>query len=191
MTDQVYMEVIVGEDEAPAIQEAQLEDSPSNKTFVPVAWAAAYGLSFLLLNVKHLIVASMQLSHTHRFTVMQGWRIWLTPGAQMVPGIVASAPNLFLFPASGDGSLPSNTKDTQRVKTFAHSISLDQWKISGTVILAGLGQYSVIARWWWRSASNWVSYALPSVWLQELSSLRSKNGKMHWTALLEHKREIS
>ncbi|KAI4886934.1 hypothetical protein NFI96_030453 [Prochilodus magdalenae] len=43
MTDQVYMEVIVGEDEAPAIQEAQLEDSPCNKTFVPVAWAAAYG----------------------------------------------------------------------------------------------------------------------------------------------------
>ncbi|MCJ8733903.1 hypothetical protein PDJAM_G00229060 [Pangasius djambal] len=43
MTDQVYMEVIVGEDEPPAIQEAQLEDSPSNKTFVPVAWAAAYG----------------------------------------------------------------------------------------------------------------------------------------------------
>ena len=44
MTDQVYMEVIVGEDEAPAIQEAQLEDSSCNKTFVPVAWAAAYGL---------------------------------------------------------------------------------------------------------------------------------------------------
>lgn len=54
MTDQVYMEVIVGEDEAPVIQEAQLEDSPSNKTFVPVAWAAAYGLSFLFLIVKPL-----------------------------------------------------------------------------------------------------------------------------------------
>lgn len=51
MTDQVYMEVIVGEDEAPAIQEAQLEDSSSHKTFVPVAWAAAYGLSFMLLMV--------------------------------------------------------------------------------------------------------------------------------------------
>ncbi|XP_030648354.1 zinc finger protein 711 [Chanos chanos] len=45
MADQVYMEVIVGEEEAPAIQEAQLEDSTSNKTFVPVAWAAAYGNS--------------------------------------------------------------------------------------------------------------------------------------------------
>lgn len=55
MTDQVYMEVIVGEDEAPAIQEAQLEDSPSNKTFVPVAWAAAYGLPFLLFNIAHLL----------------------------------------------------------------------------------------------------------------------------------------
>ncbi|XP_072519474.1 zinc finger protein 711 isoform X2 [Salminus brasiliensis] len=43
MTDQVYMEVIVGEDEAPVIQEAQLEDTPCNKNFVPVAWAAAYG----------------------------------------------------------------------------------------------------------------------------------------------------
>ncbi|XP_062856452.1 zinc finger protein 711 [Trichomycterus rosablanca] len=43
MTDQVYMEVIVGEDEAPALQDAKLENSTSNKTFVPVAWAAAYG----------------------------------------------------------------------------------------------------------------------------------------------------
>lgn len=57
MTDQVYMEVIVGEDEAPAIQEAHLEDSPANKTFVPVAWAAAYGLLFLHLNVKPLMFA--------------------------------------------------------------------------------------------------------------------------------------
>ncbi|XP_050984120.1 zinc finger protein 711 isoform X1 [Labeo rohita] len=43
MTDQVYMEVIVGEEEAPAITEAQLEDTPVNKTFVPAAWATAYG----------------------------------------------------------------------------------------------------------------------------------------------------
>lgn len=43
MTDQVYMEVIVGEEEAPAIQESQLEDTHVNKTFVPAAWAAAYG----------------------------------------------------------------------------------------------------------------------------------------------------
>lgn len=43
MTDQVYMEVIVGEDEAPAIQEARSEETAPNKTFVPVAWAAAYG----------------------------------------------------------------------------------------------------------------------------------------------------
>lgn len=57
MTDQVYMEVIVGEDEAPAIQEAHLEDSPANKTFVPVAWAAAYGLLFLHLNIKPLMFA--------------------------------------------------------------------------------------------------------------------------------------
>lgn len=45
MTDQVYMEVIVGEEEAPAITEAQLEDTPVNKTFVPAAWATAYGPS--------------------------------------------------------------------------------------------------------------------------------------------------
>lgn len=44
MADEVYMEVIVGEEEAPpAIQESQLEDPAVNKTFVPVAWAAAYG----------------------------------------------------------------------------------------------------------------------------------------------------
>lgn len=36
------MEVIVGEEDAPAIKEA-LEEPPVNKTFVPVAWAAAYG----------------------------------------------------------------------------------------------------------------------------------------------------
>lgn len=45
MTDQVYMEVIVGEEEAPAITEAQMEDSPVNKTIVPAAWATAYGSS--------------------------------------------------------------------------------------------------------------------------------------------------
>ena len=43
MADQVYMEVTVGEEEASAIQEAQLDDSHTNKTLVPVAWAAAYG----------------------------------------------------------------------------------------------------------------------------------------------------
>lgn len=48
MTDQVYMEVIVGEEEAPVITEAQLEDAPVNKTFVPAAWATAYGLSLYL-----------------------------------------------------------------------------------------------------------------------------------------------
>ncbi|KPP68952.1 zinc finger protein 711-like, partial [Scleropages formosus] len=42
IADEVYMEVIVGEDEAPAIQEV-LEEPAVNKTFVPVAWAAAYG----------------------------------------------------------------------------------------------------------------------------------------------------
>ncbi|XP_048884339.1 zinc finger protein 711 [Brienomyrus brachyistius] len=43
MADEVYMEVIVGEEEAPAVQESQLDDPAVNKTFVPVAWAAAYG----------------------------------------------------------------------------------------------------------------------------------------------------
>ncbi|XP_023689912.1 zinc finger protein 711-like isoform X1 [Paramormyrops kingsleyae] len=44
ITDEVYMEVIVGEEDAPVIKEA-LEEPPVNKTFVPVAWAAAYGNS--------------------------------------------------------------------------------------------------------------------------------------------------
>ncbi|XP_020820167.1 zinc finger protein 711 isoform X5 [Phascolarctos cinereus] len=43
ISDEVYMEVIVGDEEAPALPEAQLEDSDVNNTFVPVAWAAAYG----------------------------------------------------------------------------------------------------------------------------------------------------
>ncbi|XP_034759718.1 zinc finger protein 711-like [Acipenser ruthenus] len=43
IADEVYMEVIVGEEEAPSIQESQMDDSNINKTFVPVAWAAAYG----------------------------------------------------------------------------------------------------------------------------------------------------
>ncbi|XP_072483275.1 zinc finger protein 711 isoform X20 [Notamacropus eugenii] len=37
IADEVYMEVIVGDEDAP------LEDSGVNKTLVPVAWAAAYG----------------------------------------------------------------------------------------------------------------------------------------------------
>ncbi|XP_077779043.1 zinc finger protein 711-like isoform X2 [Podarcis muralis] len=43
IADEVYMEVIVGEEEATSLSDAQLEDSCVNKTFVPVAWAAAYG----------------------------------------------------------------------------------------------------------------------------------------------------
>ncbi|KAJ8405753.1 hypothetical protein AAFF_G00311900 [Aldrovandia affinis] len=44
IADEVYMEVIVGEEEAPAIQES-LDDSAINKNFVSVAWAPAYGNS--------------------------------------------------------------------------------------------------------------------------------------------------
>ncbi|XP_042335538.1 zinc finger protein 711 isoform X3 [Sceloporus undulatus] len=43
IADEVYMEVIVGEEEATSLPDAQLEESGVNKTFVPVAWAAAYG----------------------------------------------------------------------------------------------------------------------------------------------------
>ncbi|XP_070615853.1 zinc finger protein 711 isoform X3 [Erythrolamprus reginae] len=43
IADEVYMEVIVGEEEASSLPDAQLEDAGVNKTFVPVAWAAAYG----------------------------------------------------------------------------------------------------------------------------------------------------
>uniref|UniRef100_A0A4W5PQN0 Zinc finger protein 711 n=1 Tax=Hucho hucho TaxID=62062 RepID=A0A4W5PQN0_9TELE len=42
MAEQVYMEVIVGEEETSAVQENQLDDSPNSKMFVPVSWAAAY-----------------------------------------------------------------------------------------------------------------------------------------------------
>ncbi|CAJ0933721.1 unnamed protein product [Ranitomeya imitator] len=43
IADEVYMEVIVGEEEASSLPEAQTEDANLSKTFVPVAWAAAYG----------------------------------------------------------------------------------------------------------------------------------------------------
>uniref|UniRef100_A0A4W5KWM7 Zinc finger protein 711 n=1 Tax=Hucho hucho TaxID=62062 RepID=A0A4W5KWM7_9TELE len=42
MAEQVYMEVIVGEEENSGVQENQLDDSPNSKMFVPVSWAAAY-----------------------------------------------------------------------------------------------------------------------------------------------------
>ncbi|XP_078513922.1 zinc finger X-chromosomal protein isoform X2 [Lissotriton helveticus] len=42
IADEVYMEVIVGEEDAAAIHEQQI-DTDLNKTFMPVAWAAAYG----------------------------------------------------------------------------------------------------------------------------------------------------
>lgn len=49
------MEVIVGEEEATSLPDTQLEDSGVNKTFVPVAWAAAYGrnLCFFPKNPCH------------------------------------------------------------------------------------------------------------------------------------------
>ncbi|XP_028816267.1 zinc finger protein 711 isoform X2 [Denticeps clupeoides] len=65
VADQVYMEVIVGEDEArPALQEAQLQDSPTNKTFVSVAWAAAYGnnLEGRLPGKKSTVTPYLQIS---------------------------------------------------------------------------------------------------------------------------------
>ncbi|XP_035144199.1 zinc finger protein 711 isoform X1 [Callithrix jacchus] len=43
IADEVYMEVIVGEEEGTSLPEIQLEDSDVNKTVVPVVWAAAYG----------------------------------------------------------------------------------------------------------------------------------------------------
>ncbi|KAM9323837.1 zinc finger protein 711 [Gastrophryne carolinensis] len=43
IADEVYMEVIVGEEEATSLIEAQADESGLSKTFVPVAWAAAYG----------------------------------------------------------------------------------------------------------------------------------------------------
>ncbi|XP_032886305.1 zinc finger protein 711-like isoform X1 [Amblyraja radiata] len=46
IADEVYMEVIVGDEEAATVHETQIEDSGINKAFVPVAWAAAYGNNF-------------------------------------------------------------------------------------------------------------------------------------------------
>lgn len=42
IADEVYMEVIVGEEDAAAAHEQQIDDTEI-KTFMPIAWAAAYG----------------------------------------------------------------------------------------------------------------------------------------------------
>ncbi|XP_053313241.1 zinc finger X-chromosomal protein isoform X1 [Spea bombifrons] len=43
IADEVYMEVIVGEEDASVTHDQQLDDAELSKTFMPVAWAAAYG----------------------------------------------------------------------------------------------------------------------------------------------------
>ncbi|XP_068126152.1 zinc finger X-chromosomal protein [Hyperolius riggenbachi] len=43
IADEVYMEVIVGEEDASITHDHQLDDAELSKTFMPVAWAAAYG----------------------------------------------------------------------------------------------------------------------------------------------------
>ncbi|KAM8976143.1 zinc finger X-chromosomal protein isoform 2-T2 [Pelodytes ibericus] len=43
IADEVYMEVIVGEEDASVTHDHQLDDAELSKTFMPVAWAAAYG----------------------------------------------------------------------------------------------------------------------------------------------------
>lgn len=50
------MEVIVGEEEATSLPDTQLEDSGVNKTFVPVAWAAAYGRNLYACFLKILSI---------------------------------------------------------------------------------------------------------------------------------------
>uniref|UniRef100_A0A8C5R1X8 C2H2-type domain-containing protein n=1 Tax=Leptobrachium leishanense TaxID=445787 RepID=A0A8C5R1X8_9ANUR len=44
IADEVYMEVIVGEEDASVTHDHQLDDSELSKTFMPVAWAAAYAI---------------------------------------------------------------------------------------------------------------------------------------------------
>lgn len=43
MAEQVYMEVVVDQEEEAAAQPTQLHDSVNNKMFVPVSWASSYG----------------------------------------------------------------------------------------------------------------------------------------------------
>lgn len=44
IADEVYMEVIVGEEDAAAAHEQQIDENEI-KSFMPIAWAAAYGRS--------------------------------------------------------------------------------------------------------------------------------------------------
>lgn len=54
IADEVYMEVIVGEEDAAATHEQQMDDSEI-KSFMPIAWAAAYGRS-LFSKIKDYLV---------------------------------------------------------------------------------------------------------------------------------------
>ncbi|XP_030058241.1 zinc finger X-chromosomal protein isoform X2 [Microcaecilia unicolor] len=45
IADEVYMEVIVGEEDATVTHQQQIEGNELNKTCIPIAWAAAYGNS--------------------------------------------------------------------------------------------------------------------------------------------------
>lgn len=72
IADEVYMEVIVGEEEATSLPDTQIEDSGVNKTFVPVAWAAAYGRNlyayflqsyYFLSNLSFKICVNVIISH--------------------------------------------------------------------------------------------------------------------------------
>lgn len=48
------MEVIVGEEDASITHDHQLDDAELSKTFMPVAWAAAYGKDCRLLGVINI-----------------------------------------------------------------------------------------------------------------------------------------
>ncbi|XP_066455913.1 zinc finger X-chromosomal protein [Eleutherodactylus coqui] len=65
IADEVYMEVIVGEEDAAITHEHQLDDAELSKTFMPVAWAAAYGnnMNNSLEGVEHRNGTASALLH--------------------------------------------------------------------------------------------------------------------------------
>ena len=81
IADEVYMEVIVGEEDAAvaaaaaaAVHEQQM-DNNEMKTFMPIAWAAAYGMSCCSLKdcmvLEHEFIIEKHVSRVLSFSSMK------------------------------------------------------------------------------------------------------------------------
>lgn len=85
------MEVIVGEEEATSLPDTQLEETGVNKTFVPVAWAAAYGRNLYahFLKIPFIIFVPVwfpdSMYKCHNFSLLGG-------GLEAAPSALLAVP---------------------------------------------------------------------------------------------------